>query len=60
MRPSLNWAYVEFPYREFSRYTDRDTMITSNIEKLHGAQPYVFHALVAPRLSAVIAGYTWE
>ncbi len=60
LRLSLNWAYVEFPYREFSRYTDQDTMITSSIEKLRGAQPYVFHALVAPRLSAAIAGYTWK
>ncbi len=56
----LNWAYVEFPYREFSKYSDRDTMITSSIDKLHHAPPYVFHALVAPRLSGVITGYRWD
>lgn len=57
---SLNWAHIEFPYREFSRHSDRDTMITSSIDKLRGAPPYIFHALVAPRLSGVISGYRWE
>ncbi|MGS2760964.1 hypothetical protein [Sinomicrobium sp. M5D2P9] len=56
---SLNWAYVEFPYREFSRYTDQDTMITSSIDKLRSAPPYIFHTLVAPRLSGVITDYWW-
>ncbi len=59
-RLALNWAYLEFPYREFSRYTDQDTMITSSIDKLRSAPSYIFHALVAPRLSGVIAGYRWE
>lgn len=57
---SLNWAHIEFPYREFSRHSDRDTMITSSIDKLRGAPPYIFHALVAPRLSGVISGYRWD
>ena len=60
LRLSLNWAYVEFPYREFDRFTDQDTMITASVEKLRSAPPYVFHALVAPRLATVIVGDTWD
>ena len=57
---SLKWAYVDFPYREYNRFTDQDTMITSSVDKLRSALPYVFHALVVPRLSTVVAAYTWE
>ncbi len=57
---SLNWVHVDFPYRKFSRHSDRDTMITSSIDKLRNAPPYIFHALVAPRLSGVLAGYRWD
>lgn len=56
----LEWAYVSFPYREFSRFTDQDTLVNASVEKLVEAPVYVFHTLVAPQLSTVITGYTWE
>lgn len=57
---AVRWAHVEFPYREFSRHTDQDTMITSSIDKLRSTPPYLFHALVAPRLSRIMTGYRWN
>lgn len=57
---SMNWAYVDFPYREYNRFSDQDTMITSSVDMLRSAPPYVFHALVVPRLSTAVTGYTWD
>lgn len=56
----LRWDYVEFPYREYNQVLDRDTLLVSNIDKLKQTPSYVFHSLIAPRLSSRIEGYSWN
>ncbi|QNL51993.1 hypothetical protein H8S90_10680 [Olivibacter sp. SDN3] len=56
----IHWAHIDIPYRKFIKSTDQDTIIHTSLEKLHQADPRVYHLLLAPQLSQVLVSHQFE
>lgn len=54
---TFNWTTIDFEFHTFSSILDQDTLIESNIAKLPGANPILYHVLIAPELSRVLKSY---